>query len=95
MSTTHIIIGETRHALVARAGARHAVCDRECPRCGVEPLCVSGRAMRPSDDDLAWEADGHCIACREHVGLIRHEPDTLFGVREDETVLHGRARVYG
>lgn len=94
MSTT-ITIDGTRRALVAREGAKHAVADCVCPRCGVEPLCVSGRAMRPSDDDQAWEADGHCIACREHVGLIRHEPDTLFGVREDETVLHGRARVYG
>jgi hypothetical protein len=48
----------------------------------------------PGADDRAWEADGYCTACKAHVGTIRVEPDTLFGVREDEAVLMGRCRVY-
>lgn len=76
-------------------GADHAVADggRACPACG-KPVAVQGRNMRPSLDDRAWESDAHCASCGVRLGLIRAEVDTLFGVREDRAVLHGRCRVY-
>lgn len=55
---------------------------------------IAGSGRRPSDDDRAWEADAGCLACKAHVGTLRVESNTLFGVREDERVLRGRVRVY-
>jgi hypothetical protein len=55
---------------------------------------VAGTGRRPSADDRAWECDAHCLACKAHVGTLRAEMSTLFGVREDEAVLNGRPRVY-
>lgn len=74
--------------------ADHAICYAPCPKCSLQPFGVAGSGRRASADDRAWEADGYCTACKAHVGTIRVEPDTLFGVREDESVLHGRCRVY-
>lgn len=75
--------------------ADHALAQgMEC-ECGAEgELGVQGSGRRPSDDDRAWEADGYAACCKRPVGLIRIEPSTLFGVREDQAVLCGRARVY-
>lgn len=64
-----------------------------CPYCAA-PLGVAGSGQRPSDDDQAWEADAGCTACKAHLGLLRVEVNTLFGVREDRAVLQGRCRVY-
>ena len=75
-------------------GADHAIAASACPKCTAPNFGVQGANQRPSDDDRAWEADGYCCACKQHVGTIRAEPDTLFGVREDEAVLRGRCRVY-
>ena len=75
--------------------ADHAVATgHACPHCGVMDMGVQGKNQRPSADDRAWESDGHCASCKKPVGLIRYEPDTVFGVREDEAVLNGRCRVY-
>jgi hypothetical protein len=63
---------------------------KACPTCAVSPFRVAGKGKRPSKDDRAYEADGHCTKCGQHVGLIRAETDTLFGVREDAEVLSGR-----
>jgi hypothetical protein len=76
------------------AEADHAVVDGACPRCGSANFGVQGTGRRPSADDRAWEADGIATCCKEFVGVIRMEPNTLFGVREDEAVLAGRCRVY-
>jgi hypothetical protein len=83
-------------------GADHALADGACPECGAQgdgeetrgTFAIAGTGRRPSKDDRAWEADGVCLACRKHVGVIRVETNTLFGVREDEAVLRGRCRVY-
>jgi hypothetical protein len=75
-------------------GADHATCEGEvCPTCKA-PLKLVGSGKSPSQDDRAWEAQGYSACCKAHVGLIRVETDTLFGVREDEAVLNGRCRVY-
>lgn len=83
-----------RRVVEPYSGADHGIADGACPHCGAEPFKVAGSNMHPSADDRAWEADGKALCCGASVGVIRAEPDTLFGVREDEAVLHGRARVY-
>jgi hypothetical protein len=76
-------------------GAPHAVVkDLPCPACADAPFKVAGSGMAPSEDDRAYEAEGYCCACKAHVGRIRAEVNTLFGVREDRAVLQGRCRVY-
>ena len=72
----------------------HVVADGACPCCNAEPFKIGGSGMRESKDDRAWEADAGCLECRAHVGTLRVEMNTLFGVREDAAVLSGRVRVY-
>lgn len=74
--------------------ADHAVAERDCPKCGTHDFKVAGSGRRASADDRAWESDAYCLACRTHVGVLRCETNTLFGVREDERVLAGRVRIY-
>jgi hypothetical protein len=71
-----------------------AVLAEPCPKCECSPCRVQGSGAAPSQDDRAWEARGYCMDCHELVGVIRTEVDTIFGVTEDERVLHGLARVY-
>lgn len=66
----------------------------QCSGCGLT-LRVRGQGRRISDDGRSYEADGACVACGAAAGTIRVCVPTLFGLREDEAVLRGRARVYG
>jgi hypothetical protein len=76
-------------------GSDHAVVDGEaCPHCKVNPFKIAGSGKHIADDDRAYQAEGYCLACKKHVGVIRAEPSTLFGLHEDEAMLHGRCRVY-
>jgi hypothetical protein len=93
--------GGKRSCRVPFTGADHALAKGACPNCGAEEpgpaskvFKIAGCRLRPSDDDRAWECDAACLACKSGVGTVRAEMDTLFGVREDEAVLNGRARVY-
>jgi predicted nucleic acid-binding Zn-ribbon protein len=86
--------GPRRKASTPFPDADHAVVEGKCPACGCDDFKVAGTGRRPSSDDRAWEADGVALCCRAHVGTIRVETNTLFGVREDEAVLRGRCRVY-
>jgi len=73
----------------------HAVVDGEaCPHCKSNPFKVVGSGKHITDDDRAYQAEGYCLECKKHVGIIRAEPLTLFGLHEDEAMLHGRCRVY-
>jgi hypothetical protein len=85
---------ERRRCSLPAADADHAVASGACPNCGAEGFKVQGTGMRPSVDDRAWEADAVAACCSAHVGALRVETNTLFGVREDEAVLRGRCRVY-
>lgn len=78
----------------ARPGEQKSLVDGACPSCGAEPFYVAGDGARPSADDRAYECTAYCLACKARVGTVRAEVDTLFGVEEDERVLHGRCRVY-
>src|SRR5688572_27063226 len=66
-----------------------------CPLCQFPgPVALAGRGQRDSADGRAYECDASTLCCRRPVGVLRAEPDTLFGVAEDRAVLAGRARVY-
>ena len=81
--------------------AAFALAEGSCPYCGVEEqgpalrgFKIAGSNRRASADDRAWEADAGCLACKTHLGTLRVETNTLFGVTEDERVLRGRVGVY-
>ena len=74
--------------------ASHVVLKGSCPQCGDAVCKLQGTGKRPSSDDQAWEADAVAACCHKHVGTLRVETSTMFGVREDEVVLNGRCRVY-
>ena len=88
-----LVVDGTNYKLDPRSD--HAlVLDFTCPHRGCKDVGVQGSGKRPSADDRAWEADGYSTCCKKHLGLIRAEVNTLFGVREDQAVLQGRCRVY-
>jgi len=90
-----LIIGAKRVKLRAPyPEADHAIAELSCPVCGVAPLKVGGTDKRFSDDDRAIEATAICYACDRLVGVIRAEPNTLFGVREDARVARMGVRIY-
>lgn len=82
------------HCKVPFVGADHAVVEGACPSCEATPFKVGGTGRRPSADDRAWEADAVSLCCGQEVGLLRAEPNTLFGVREDERVSRMGVRIY-
>lgn len=65
-----------------------------CAGCGLA-LRVRGQGRRIAEDGRSYEADGVCVICGAAAGTIRVRVPTLFGLHEDEAVLHGRSRVYG
>ncbi len=65
-----------------------------CPECGIVPFEVQGHGRRIAKDDRAYEADASCCKCNKHVGTIRHEVSTLFGLREDEAIARMGIKVY-
>jgi hypothetical protein len=76
-------------------GSSYAIVEKEaCPHCTTTPFKIAGSGKQITTDDRAYEAEGFCLACLKYVGTIRAEPSTLFGLHEDEAVLHGRCRVY-
>lgn len=94
MKITLLSPSGTRPCKAPYEGADHVAAEGACPQCKANPFKVAGNGMRPSADDRAWEADATCWACRKHVGTLRVDTGTLFGVREDRAVLEGRCRVY-
>ena len=86
--------GDTRTVTTPFDGADHGVASGACPHCKATPFKVAGAGKRIAADDRAYEADGGCLACNRHVGLLRAEVNTLFGVREDEAVGRLGVRIY-
>ncbi len=89
-----LLDGAKRTIAVPHHGAAYAQVEGSCPLCRCADFKVAGEGRRASTDDRAWEADARALCCNASVGTIRVEPNTLFGVREDEAVLRGRCRVY-
>jgi len=94
-----ITVDGTRHDIATPFdGADHATIKgelKQCPKCRAhDTFGVRGKGARIAPDDRAYEADGYTTCCGAYLGTIRVEPSTIFGLREDESVLYGRVRVY-
>jgi len=67
---------------------------KACRACKATPLFVRGRGKRIGGRDY-YEATACCERCGEQVGTIRAFVQTIFGLEEDERVIHGsRCRSY-
>lgn len=76
-------------------GADHGVVQgRPCVGCLRAPFKVAGANKRISSDDRAYEADAVSVCCNCHVGILRAETSTLFGLREDEAIARLGVRIY-
>lgn len=109
MTRCVLIIAGTAHPLRVVPDTNRAEAGIACPVCG-EPLLVVGNGPRPGGHDYytaegfcaACVRAADDLAARDPaarpivkpVGEIRAYVGTIFGVEEDERVLHGRARVY-
>lgn len=94
MSVERIVLvdGDGEHTLTPFPA--YAEAQIRCRHCGAEPVRVQGDGAYPGDDDRHYAAHGYCAECRGQVGTIKAYVSTIFGVREDIAVLHGRPRVY-
>lgn len=61
-----------------------------CSKC--DSRLVFGRDQTHDHD--TYVAPAFCVGCGNGRGTLRVKVDTLFGIEEDERVLHGRWRVY-
>lgn len=84
--------GSVRRLSPLPSGER-AIAEGSCPACGAAELPVAGRGRYVETRDT-YAARGVALCCGEDIGIIRARVDTIFGVEEDERVLHGRCRVY-
>lgn len=78
--------------LTIEASQEKARLQRSVCECG--ETAVVGTGIHYSSDGRNYEATGCCSNCRKVLGKIVAEPDSIFGAREDDAVLHGRCRVY-
>lgn len=75
-------------------GADHvAVKDLLCPSCKA-PLRAKGTDGPQLRDRDTYSSRAVSTCCGEAVGTICAQVSTIFGIEEDERVLHGRCRVY-
>jgi len=63
----------------------------QCQHCK-EPLRAEGRNPEIGFDTVTSKA--RCSLCEKDVGTLVVTMDTIFGIEEDERVLHGKPRVY-
>lgn len=52
------------------------------------------RMPRPVEDERGWSGAAECCRCRQDIGTVRVDLDTMWGRTEDRAVLQGRPRVY-
>lgn len=65
-----------------------------CPECKADVLRVIGDKRRQDIGHDTVTAPALATCCGSTIGKVRVELDTIFGLEEDERVLHGRCRVY-
>ncbi len=93
MKVTLILDGAPQRPCALPESNAFAIASGACPLCRKAPFHVVGRNNHAVDDRY-YEAQARCCACSGDVGTLHAEPSTIFGLREDEAVLHGRPRVY-
>lgn len=72
-------------ALKLVASEAFATADVPCPHCKATPLRVQGTGKRIASHDT-YAAEAVAMCCDRHVGEIRAQVSTLFGLEEDERV---------
>lgn len=82
-----------RRAIVGQPAPTFATFSGACPCCRAVPFRVAGEGQEREGHDT-YAARARCIDCDKHVGTVHARVDTIFGIEEDERVLHGRCRVY-
>lgn len=71
----------------------HAIAEGACPKCKHDPFLVAGTGQSVESHDT-YRADAVCLSCKERVGVLRVQVETIFGVEEDERVQGGPWKVY-
>lgn len=72
---------------------QHANVEGACPKCKATPFSVAGTGKVPESHDT-YAAEAVCLACKQRVGVLRAQVDTIFGIEEDERALRGPWKVY-
>ena len=89
--------GAQRPCTVPFAGCDYALARGACPLCEAsesEAFKVQGVVGSMTRGHDRYVSDARCVACGAVVGKLVAVMNTLFGLEEDEAVLHGRCRVY-
>lgn len=87
-------IGDVEHDGRLPESERWIELDGRCPSCERQPLKVIGDVHRQNVGTHAVTAPALALCCGQEIGTVRAEMATIFGLEEDERVLHGRCRVY-
>lgn len=74
--------------------ADHVIVEGACPVCKATPFSAGGVKGTMARGHDTFEARAGCLVCGVVSGKLVVKVDTIFGIEEDERVLHGRARVY-
>jgi len=85
--------GDVRVCEHLYADAEYVVPTGECPQCKAKPWAVSGGTPVVQGHDTQT-APAWTRCCGKPAGSLVVTVSTLFGIEEDERVLHGRCRVY-
>lgn len=83
-----------RSAAAQNAESEYVIVNSACPLCRRSILRASGLGFPVATGHDTYESDARCIDCQQVIGRITVKVDTIFGIEEDNAVLHGRARVY-
>ncbi len=93
MKVTVDISGESRACSLPESEKWIDV-DGRCPSCNADGLRVIGDKRRQQIGHDTVTAPALALCCGREVGAVHVEMSTIFGLEEDERVLHGRPRVY-
>jgi hypothetical protein len=75
-------------------GAGHVIVETlACPQCKLSPVKAHGKGITARTHDT-YIAEAVTDCCGASVGQMQTKVSTIFGIEEDEAVLHGRPRVY-
>jgi hypothetical protein len=88
-----VIIGGTERVSSLPESERWIDVSGHCPSCDLD-LRVIGDVTRQKIGHDTVDAPALALCCGTEVGTVHVELSTIFGLEEDERVLHGRARVY-
>jgi hypothetical protein len=83
--------GHVMEARLPYPGATYVEIDYPCSGCGSKAIAGGAPSIESHD---TYRAQAACVGCKAACGVLRVQLSTLFGLEEDEAVLHGRPRVY-